>query len=245
LKPRGVLFSSNPRGNNEEGLSDDRYACFFDLDTWRDYVTSADFEEVGHYYRPPGPPKLWPMTEGALAQLGSGNHGADFLGAKLRVVVRSPGAVAHAGQINRRDAKVAGEVRRNVAPPVAMCTAAMNEKKPALALGGRSVMGLGPALGYRAVPLSELNPKLNAETAVIVMLETAEGIENCEAIAAVDGLDVLLIGSGDLTTDLGIPGQVNHPRLRAAYERWQLPARRTRRCWESAVFATTPCCKAS
>jgi hypothetical protein len=33
LKPRGVLFSSNPRGNNEEGLSDDRYACFFDLDT--------------------------------------------------------------------------------------------------------------------------------------------------------------------------------------------------------------------
>jgi 2-keto-3-deoxy-L-rhamnonate aldolase RhmA len=85
-------------------------------------------------------------------------------------------------------------------------------------LGKRSVMGLGPALGYRAVPLSELNPKLNAETAVIIMLETAEGIENCEAIAAVDGIDVLLIGSGDLTTDLGIPGQVDHPRLRAAYD---------------------------
>ena len=80
-------------------------------------------------------------------------------------------------------------------------------------------MGLGPALGYRAVPLAELNPKLNAETAVIVMLETAEGIENCESIAAVEGIDVLLIGSGDLTTDLGIPGQVDHPRLRAAYER--------------------------
>jgi hypothetical protein len=52
-----VLFSSNPRGNNEEGLSDDRYACFFDLDTWRDYVTSAGFVEVGHYYRPPGLPR--------------------------------------------------------------------------------------------------------------------------------------------------------------------------------------------
>ena len=86
-------------------------------------------------------------------------------------------------------------------------------------LGKRSVMGLGPALGYRSVPISELNPKLNAETAVIVMLETGEGIENCDAIAAVDGIDVLLIGSGDLTTDLGIPGQVDHPRLRAAYER--------------------------
>ena len=80
-------------------------------------------------------------------------------------------------------------------------------------------MGLGPALGYRAVPLAELNPKLNTETAVIVMLETAEGVENCEAIAAVDGVDVLLIGSGDLTTDLGIPGQVDHPQLRTAYER--------------------------
>jgi 2-keto-3-deoxy-L-rhamnonate aldolase RhmA len=62
-------------------------------------------------------------------------------------------------------------------------------------LGKRSVMGLGSALGYRAVPLSELTPKLNAEAAVIVMLETTEGIENCEAIAAVDGIDVLLIGS--------------------------------------------------
>ena len=51
------------------------------------------------------------------------------------------------------------------------------------------------------------------------MLETAQGIENCEAIAAVDGIDVLLIGSGDLTTDLGIPGRVDDPRLRAAYER--------------------------
>jgi hypothetical protein len=49
LKPRGVLFSSI-----EEHFTDDRYACFFDLDTWRDYVTSAGFEEVGHYYRPPG-----------------------------------------------------------------------------------------------------------------------------------------------------------------------------------------------
>src|SRR6202049_4030898 len=54
LKPRGVLFSSNPRGNNEEGLSDGRYACFFDLDAWRDYVTSAGFVELTHYYRPVG-----------------------------------------------------------------------------------------------------------------------------------------------------------------------------------------------
>ncbi len=57
LKPDGVLFCSNPRGNNEEGLSGDRYNCFFDLDTWRDYVTAAGFIEVKHYYRPPGLPR--------------------------------------------------------------------------------------------------------------------------------------------------------------------------------------------
>src|SRR6516164_4191825 len=81
------------------------------------------------------------------------------------------------------------------------------------------VMGLGPALGYRAAPLGELNDRLNSDTALIVMLETAEGIDNAAAIAALPGIDVLLIGSGDLTTDYGIPGQVDHPRLREAYER--------------------------
>jgi SAM-dependent methyltransferase len=57
LKPRGILFTSNPRGNNEEGISGDRYSCFFDLTTWRNYVTAAGFIEVGHYYRPPGLPR--------------------------------------------------------------------------------------------------------------------------------------------------------------------------------------------
>jgi len=57
LRPRGVLFCSNPRGNNEEGLSDGRYACFFDLETWRSYVGAAGFQELRHYYRPPGLPR--------------------------------------------------------------------------------------------------------------------------------------------------------------------------------------------
>ena len=57
LRPRGVLFSSNPRGNNEEGMSGGRYSCFFDLDTWRRYLGAAGFEEIHHYYRPPGLPR--------------------------------------------------------------------------------------------------------------------------------------------------------------------------------------------
>ncbi len=57
LKPRGVLFCSNPRGNNQEGLSDDRYSCFLNLDTWRDYLTAAGFSELRHYFRPTGLPR--------------------------------------------------------------------------------------------------------------------------------------------------------------------------------------------
>jgi 4-hydroxy-2-oxoheptanedioate aldolase len=85
-------------------------------------------------------------------------------------------------------------------------------------LGHRSVMGATPALGYRALPLGEINQTLNAQTLVIAMLETPQGIANADEIAAVPGVDVLLIGSNDLCTGLGIPGQLRHPRLRDAYE---------------------------
>ncbi len=57
LKPGGVLFCSNPRGQNEEGWVDGRYGCFHNLETWRSYVTTAGFQELHHYYRPPGRPR--------------------------------------------------------------------------------------------------------------------------------------------------------------------------------------------
>ncbi len=57
LRPRGALFCSNPRGHNEEGFSGDRYSCFLDLDTWRNYVTAAGFYQLRHYYRPLGLPR--------------------------------------------------------------------------------------------------------------------------------------------------------------------------------------------
>lgn len=57
LRPRGVLLSSNPRGHNEEGWIDDRYACFYDFATWRDLVGGAGFTLIDHYFRPPGLPR--------------------------------------------------------------------------------------------------------------------------------------------------------------------------------------------
>jgi len=57
LKPGGVLFSSNPRGDNREGWSNGRYGVYHDLDSWRGYLTDAGFREIGHYYRPAGLPR--------------------------------------------------------------------------------------------------------------------------------------------------------------------------------------------
>jgi SAM-dependent methyltransferase len=58
LKPRGVLFSSNPHGHNEEGWNRGRYGAFYDLETWRRYLSAAGFEELTHYYRPAGKPRF-------------------------------------------------------------------------------------------------------------------------------------------------------------------------------------------
>ncbi len=57
LRPRGVLFCSNPRGDNEEGWRGERYGCHWDLEHWRAFVTAAGFTEVDHYYRPAGLPR--------------------------------------------------------------------------------------------------------------------------------------------------------------------------------------------
>jgi SAM-dependent methyltransferase len=57
LKPRGVLFSSNPRGRDEEGWNIDRYGCYHSLETWRRFLADAGFTELTHYYRPSGLPR--------------------------------------------------------------------------------------------------------------------------------------------------------------------------------------------
>ena len=56
LKPNGILFSSNPRGNNEESWYGDRFGSYHDLDGWRSFMTNAQFTEIEHYYRPSGLP---------------------------------------------------------------------------------------------------------------------------------------------------------------------------------------------
>ena len=57
LKPEGVLFSSNPRGQGEEGFNGERYGCYHDLDQWRAHCAAAGFDDLDHYYRPAGKPR--------------------------------------------------------------------------------------------------------------------------------------------------------------------------------------------
>lgn len=56
LKPGGALFSSNPRGQGQEGWQGDRYGVYHDLASWRRFLNAAGFDELEHYYRPAGLP---------------------------------------------------------------------------------------------------------------------------------------------------------------------------------------------
>ena len=140
---------------------------------------------------------------------------AGALGAGITPLVRVPG---HDGHMASRvlDGGALGVIFPHVN------TAAEAEAMVAACryppLGKRSVMGPSPALGYRPMPLGQVNSTLNAETLLIAMLETPEGIANADAIARTD-VDVLLIGSNDLCTELGIPGELRHPKLMDAFRR--------------------------
>lgn len=57
LKPEGVLFASNPRGQNEEGWNRERYGAFHDFEAWHGFLSSTGFLELEHYYRPADLPR--------------------------------------------------------------------------------------------------------------------------------------------------------------------------------------------
>lgn len=82
--------------------------------------------------------------------------------------------------------------------------------------GQRSQVSSTPWSGMRATPAVRSNPALDAQTIVQVLLETPAAIEQADAIAAVDGVDVVAIGANDLTAELGVPGDFDHPALREA-----------------------------
>jgi 4-hydroxy-2-oxoheptanedioate aldolase len=85
-------------------------------------------------------------------------------------------------------------------------------------LGERSNAGPLPQLQYHSFPIAEANAAVDAATMVVVQFESDEALKNADAIVAVEGVDMVLIGTNDLLADWGIPGQYDDDRVRKAYE---------------------------
>jgi len=86
-------------------------------------------------------------------------------------------------------------------------------------VGNRGAFGGWANFGYRAVPAAEARKAMNDATLLILMIESKAALDNIEGIAAVPGVDVIHIGTNDLSTDLGHPGQLAHPDVLAAVQR--------------------------
>lgn len=85
-------------------------------------------------------------------------------------------------------------------------------------VGKRSPGGPVAVFDFKPVPVGEANAAMNKAFLIVAMVETEQAIANAEAIAAVPGIDVVMIGTNDLATAMGIPGQFGDPRIVAAYE---------------------------
>jgi 4-hydroxy-2-oxoheptanedioate aldolase len=85
-------------------------------------------------------------------------------------------------------------------------------------IGHRGVGGPMPQFGYKPVKLGEAVAELNRATLIAVMLESANAVSKADEIAAVNGLDVVMIGTNDLALELGHPGEFGHPEVVEAYK---------------------------
>ncbi len=107
-------------------------------------------------------------------------------------------------------------------------------------LGDRSNAGPLPHLQYRSFPAAQAYAAIDAATMVIVQFESGEAIEKADEIVAVDGVDMVLIGTNDLLADWGFPGQYDHPRVREAYAKTIAACRRHGKHAAVGGFATRP-----
>ncbi len=93
--------------------------------------------------------------------------------------------------------------------------------------GGRGVILRSAVDCYTAGPTMEKLAAQNRRTALFAQIETAEGVENAEAIGALEGVDCLWVGHFDLSCSLGIPGEFDHPKFTAAIDKVVEAGRKT------------------
>jgi len=86
-------------------------------------------------------------------------------------------------------------------------------------MGDRGIAGSSRAAAYGTVPLKRHIEESNREILVGVLIEDASALDEIEAIAAIDGIDLIAIGANDLAKGLGVAAQPDHPILVAAIDR--------------------------
>jgi 4-hydroxy-2-oxoheptanedioate aldolase len=129
-----------------------------------------------------------------------------------------------------------------IAPHVQSAAAARDYVRAAKfpPLGERSNAGPLPHLHYRAFPAAQANAALDAATMVIVQFESDEALAKADEIVAVEGVDMVLIGTNDLLADWGLAGQYDHPRVREAYAKTIAACRRHGKHVGVGGFASRP-----
>lgn len=85
-------------------------------------------------------------------------------------------------------------------------------------LGNRPMNLRGPHTDYHVGDPADVSSHVNAHTMLVAMMESQIGIDNLDAICKVEGLDAIFVGPDDLSQDLGVPGQLSHPKLTEAIE---------------------------
>ena len=83
--------------------------------------------------------------------------------------------------------------------------------------GHRSMTGVLPQLDFKQQPIADVASTINKNMLIVIMLESPEAIDNVDSIAAIDGVNVVLIGTNDLCMEMGIPGDYSNPKVKDAY----------------------------
>jgi 2-keto-3-deoxy-L-rhamnonate aldolase RhmA len=130
--------------------------------------------------------------------------------AGITPIVRVPG-FEHYHAAKALDGGAQGIVVPHVDTPEVAAGMVRNCRYPPI--GKRSVTGSLPQIDFAAMPLAEAAEAVNEATLLVLMIETAEAVTNAGKIAATPGVDVLLVGANDLSMELGIPGELDHPDM--------------------------------
>jgi len=103
-------------------------------------------------------------------------------------------------------------------------------------LGERGIDSGGADNPYCVTPLVDYIQAANDETFIVTQIEDPRALEHAEAMAAVDGVDILFLGPGDFSILAGVPGQMQHPKIRDAMERVARAAKQAGKHWGMPVF---------